>query len=351
MSLQEYECPACGGAMEFNPTTQKLKCLYCDSEFDVKDYVANHNSNSAGTAAENTSAYSEGSEPLFIYTCGSCGGEIITTDSLGSTKCPFCSNNVVVKEKFTGEFKPDYVIPFSKTKEDAIETYKSYVKARKLIPPVFAEQNHIDEIKGIYVPFWLYDATEHFNGEYEATRHRTWSDSTYHYRETKYYNLTREGTESFKYVPVDASKEMPDDLMDSLEPFDRNAMVPFNMGYLAGFLANKYNVSSEESISRALSRMELTTSADFQQSISGYDSISPLHVDLHTIKATNKYALYPVYILNTTWRGKNYLFAMNGQSGKFVGNLPFSLKQALKYYIPFALGFSLLAYIVLYFVL
>ncbi|MBO4457784.1 MAG: hypothetical protein J5802_08695 [Butyrivibrio sp.] len=352
MALQEYECPACGGAMEFNPKTQKLKCPFCDSEFDVKDYVANHNSSSAGTATEDTSsAEGEASEPLFVYSCGSCGGEIITTESLGSTKCPFCSNNIVVKEKFTGEFKPDYIIPFSKTKEDAVNTYKSYVAARKLIPPVFAEKNHIDEIRGIYVPFWLYNATEHFSATYDATKKRIWEDHRYVYTETKHYNVYREGTESFSNVPVDASKEMPDDLMDSLEPFDRSKMIPFNMGYLAGFLANKYNVSSEESIGRALKRMELTTSIDFRQTVSGYDSVVPVHVDCRTESSTHKYALYPVYVLNTTWEGKNYLFAMNGQTGKFVGNLPFSITQALKYYIPFALGFGILAYIALFFIL
>ena len=351
MALQEYECPACGGAMEFNPTTQKLRCPFCDSEFDVKDYVANHNSSSTGTPTENTSSDNGTDEQLFVYSCGSCGGEIITTESLGSTKCPFCSNNVVVKEKFTGEFKPDYIIPFSKTKEDAINTYKSYLKAHKLIPSVFSKENHIDEIKGIYVPFWLFDATEGFSAEYSATNRRSWSDSEYYYTETSYYKILREGTELFKQVPVDASKEMPDDLMDSLEPFDQSSMIPFNMGYLAGFLANKYNVSAEESISRALTRIETTTKDDIRQTVSGYDTVTPVNVFCKTENSTNKYALYPVYILNTSWKDKNYLFAMNGQTGKFVGNLPFSFKQALKYYIPFALGFSVLAYLVLFFFL
>jgi len=351
MALQEYECPACGGAMEFNPSTQKLKCPFCDSEFDVKDYIANHNSNNTGAATEASDSSGETDEQLYVYSCGSCGGEIITTESLGSTKCPFCSNNIVVKEKFDGEFKPDYIIPFQKTKEDAINTYKKYVSERKLIPRVFAEKNHIDEIKGIYVPFWLYDATEEFSGTYNATRTRTWSDRHYVYTETKYYSVYRKGTESFKYVPVDASKEMPDDLMDSLEPFDHSKMTSFNMGYLAGFFANKYNVNSDDSIPRAIKRMEHTTKFDFANTVSGYSTVIPQHIDCHTINSSHKYALYPVYVLNTSWEGKNYLFAMNGQTGKFVGNLPFSLLQAVKYYIPFALLFTILAYIALFFFL
>ena len=106
MALHEYECPACGGAMEFNPKTQRIKCPFCDSEFDVKDYIANHNSDSAGESAEDymtnpASEEADTSQPMFIYRCGSCSGEILATESLGSMKCPFCSNNVVVSEKFS----------------------------------------------------------------------------------------------------------------------------------------------------------------------------------------------------------------------------------------------------------
>ncbi len=339
MALHEYECPACGGAMEFNPGSQKLKCPFCDSEFDVKDYVANHNSASTGESAESYQTEQEGAgegTPMYIYSCGSCGGEILATESLGSMKCPFCSNNVVVHEKFNGAFKPDYIIPFAKTKEDAMQAYSGYVKSKKLLPKVFFEQNHIDEIKGVYVPFWLYSATQNYVGSFEATKVRTWSDSNYNYTETSFYDVERAGTESFRQVPVDGSKEMPDDLMESIEPFDLSKMVPFNMGYLAGFLANKYNVTAKEDRDRAVQRMTATTTANARNTIVGYSSVRTASENCTTTDESTKYALYPVYILNTTWKDGNYLFAMNGQTGKFVGNLPFSKGQAAKYFFPIA---------------
>lgn len=336
--------------MEFNPKTQKIKCPYCDSEFDVKDYVANHNSTSSGEAVESSSQGQTGPETqMYIYHCGSCGGEILATESLGSMKCPFCSNNVAVSEKFTGEFKPDYIIPFKKTKEDAIAAYTGYVKSKKLLPKVFFEKNHIDEIKGVYVPFWLFDATESFQGYYEGTRVRTWSDRNYNYTETKFYDIRREGTEDFEKVPVDGSKEMPDDLMESLEPFDQSELAPFNMAYLAGFLANKYNVSASESQPRALDRIKTSVASDFRATVSGYGSVRPITENAGTLRTSNKYALYPCYILSTTWEGKNYIFAMNGQSGKFVGDLPFSMKEALKYYFPIAGVAAAIAYFIFYF--
>ena len=339
MALHEYECPACGGAMEFNPGSQKLKCPFCDSEFDVRDYVANHNSDSAGESAETYQTGQDSTEDnaeMYIYSCGSCGGEIPATESLGSMKCPFCSNNVVVHEKFNGAFKPDYIIPFAKTKQDAMQAYSGYVKSKKLLPKVFFEQNHIDEIKGVYVPFWLYNATQNYTGSFEATRVRTWSDSNYNYTETSYFDVEREGYESFAQVPVDGSKEMPDDLMESIEPFDRSKMVPFNMGYLAGFLANKYNVTAQEDRDRAVQRMTATTTANVRNTITGYSSLMNISESCTTTDESTKYALYPVYILNTSWNGGNYLFAMNGQTGKFVGNLPMSKAQAAKYFFPIA---------------
>lgn len=336
MSLQEYECPACGGIMEFSPTKQKLLCAFCDTEIDVHDYVANHNARDDSTQVNQNS-------DLYLYKCGSCGGEILGTEVQASLKCPFCGNNVTAPEKFEGEFRPDYIIPFKLTQEDAEAKYKNYLKRKWLLPKVFSSQNHIDEIKGIYVPFWLYSATEQYLGRFECTKVRHWSDSGYEHTETSFYEVVRGGTEDFSRVPVDGSREIPDDLSESIEPYDPADLVPFNIGYLAGFLANHYDVDMNEDKIRAKKRMEYTIAQDFKKTITGYDKCTVLKQQFNTKNISVEHALYPMYILNTTWHGKNYLFAMNGQTGKFVGNLPVSIGKVICTHIGLTAIFTIIA--------
>lgn len=120
-----------------------------------------------------------------------------------------------------------------------------HYKGKKLLPKIFKKENHIDEIKGVYVPFWLFDADADADIRYKATRVRTWSDSDYDYTETSYYSIGRSGDIGFDRVPVDGSSKMPDDLMESIEPFKFEDAVDFKTAYLAGYLADKYDVTAE----------------------------------------------------------------------------------------------------------
>ena len=116
--LEQFKCPACGGSVEFNPGTQKMKCPYCDSEFDV-EAIKELNSKESRNQEDNVSweaaggQWQEGeTESMRVYVCESCAGEIIGDENLGSTTCPYCGNKVVMKGQFSGDLKPDYVIPF-----------------------------------------------------------------------------------------------------------------------------------------------------------------------------------------------------------------------------------------------
>ena len=327
--LQEYKCPCCDGAIAFDSAAQKMKCPYCDTEFEVStlqsyDQVLQEETpdsmqwdTAPGTQWEQGEA-----DGLRVYQCQSCGGEIVGDENTGATACPYCGNPVVMMGQFAGALKPDYVIPFKLDKQAAIQALRRHYQGKKLLPKVFQDENHIREVKGVYVPFWLFDTDAEADIRYKATRVRAWSDSSYNYTETSHFAVSRGGSLGFRQVPVDGSTKMEDDLMESIEPYDFSQAVDFQTAYLAGYLADKYDVDAEASIQRANERIKRSTEEAFASTVVGYTTVLPeaSHVELKNSQA--KYALYPVWLLNTEWESKKYTFAMNGQTGKLVGDLP-----------------------------
>lgn len=329
MALQEYKCPCCGGAIAFDSTIQKMRCPYCGTEFEMealRGYDEDLKNEGADNLEWHTDAGSEWTaneaDALHSYVCHSCGGEIITEATTAATSCPFCDNPVVMMEQLKGNLKPDYVIPFKLDRNAAKEGLKKYLSNKFLLPKIFKDENHLDEIKGVYVPFWLFDADADADLRYRATRTRMWSDSRYDYTETSFYSIYRAGKLGFDHVPVDGSTRMADDLMESVEPFDFSEAVDFQTAYLAGYLADKYDVDADASIARANQRVKDSTVDAFRDTVQGYATVTPEATNVRLFNGKTKYALYPVWVLNTTYKDTKYTFAMNGQTGKFVGNLP-----------------------------
>lgn len=330
-TVLEYKCPCCGGKIEFDSGLQQMKCPYCDTTFDVstlKDFddVLQQDAQAPDEMQWETQAGSEWgqgeTDQMGVFTCNSCGGELVADANTAATSCPFCGNPVVLTGRLAGDLKPDYVIPFKLDKEAAKAALRKHMSGKKLLPKLFKSENHLDEIKGIYVPFWLFDADADASIRYHATRLRTWSDSNYNYTETSHFALLRAGSISFDHVPVDGSSKMADDLMESIEPFDFNDAVDFQTAYLSGYLADRYDVSAEQSIERANSRVKKSTETAFAATAIGYATVTPESSNIRLYNGKAKYALYPVWLLQTSWNGQNFLFAMNGQTGKMVGDLP-----------------------------
>ena len=340
--IQEYKCPCCGGAVSFDSNAQKLKCPFCDTEYEVdalnqmsetSDIVHSEDKMDNWDVRSNRQFSDDELNGINTYICKSCGGEIIGDATLGASSCPFCGNPVVISDKFEGDLRPDLVIPFKLDKKTAKEAFLKHLSGKKLLPKLFRSENHIDEIKGLYVPFWLFDADVEGGVKYKATRTRRWSSGNYDYTEVKYYDIYREGNVSFMNIPADASVKMADDLMDSLEPFDFGEAVDFNTAYFAGYLADRYDSTVDDNIPRMNSRVKRSTEDVFRSTITEhYDTVSTENSFIDLQNGNVKYALLPVWILNTTWNGNKYTFAMNGQTGKFVGNLPMDRKLYWKYW-------------------
>lgn len=344
-TLLEYKCPACDGALSFDSGLQKMKCPYCDTEFEVAalqemDEVLRH---------EGTSDYTWQSQPetlwsedetqnLRSFVCNSCGGEIVGDENTAATRCPFCDNPVVMSGQFKGELRPDLVVPFQLDKEQAKAALKKHFGKKPLLPRLFTAQNRIESIQGIYVPFWLFDTDAEASIRYKAARIHTWSDSNYIYTRTSYYSLLRAGRIGFDNVPVDGSSKMSDELMESIEPYDLGKAVDFQTAYLAGYLADKYDVTADDSKPRANDRIRTSTEQAFAATTAGYASVIPVNTDIRLNGGRVRYALLPVWILTTRWKDKAFTFAMNGQTGKLVGNLPIDWKRFWMYVLSIGMS-------------
>ena len=353
-TLKEYKCPCCDGGITFDTGSQKMKCPFCGTEFDVETLVTYDEDLSLDGDSEmnwedsKTSEWQENeAEGICTYVCNSCGGEVVGDSNMAATSCPYCANPIVVTGKVSGILKPDYVIPFKVDKKSAVNALKQFYNGKKLLPKVFKDENHIEEVKGVYVPFWLFDADVDANVRYKATRVRMWSDSRYDYCETSYYSVIRAGNAGFENVPVDGSQKMDDELMESIEPFDFSDAVDFQTAYLSGFFADKYDIDSEKSIERANERIEKSVLETFASTVVGYSSVVPVADNIQLKDGVTKYSLFPVWLLNTEWNGEKYTFAVNGQTGKVAGDLPMDKSAYLKWLFGLALGIGIAVFALL----
>lgn len=347
--ITNYQCPACTGPLKFGSGSGKMECEYCGSIFDVEEIeglYANkeQRAEDAFRAAEEQPAETDWDvsgareewqdEHIRAYSCPSCAAELICDDTTAATSCPYCGNPTVVPGQLSGTWKPDYVIPFKLDKNAAVEALKKHYKGKPFLPKTFASQNHIEEVKGVYVPFWLFDGKAYAEGTYRATRSRVRRTQDEEITITDHFMVRRAGNVAFARIPVDGSTKMPDDLMDSIEPYNYDDLTEFSTAYLPGFLADKYDVSAEAAMDRADTRAKNTALEAIASSASrGYQTCVPVHTNVRLERGQVKYALMPVWLLSTKWNGKNYLFAMNGQTGRMVGDMPVSW---VKFWITFA---------------
>lgn len=319
-NLKDFKCPNCGGSLQFDSSTQKLKCPHCDGVFDPESFNEDKD-----FVVENDTWENE--DGLLVYTCKSCGGSILTDKQTAATSCPYCGNPVVMISNVRGDYKPSRILPFKLDKKAAKEKYKEHLSHKILLPKEFSSDAIIDEIKGIYIPFWLFGGKANTKIWFDATKVRTYSDSNYNYTETSHYKLYRSGSVSFNDIPVDASSKVQDELSQSIEPYDTNDLKEYKDNYLAGYLADKYDVGVNESKEIANKRIHNSTVELFAQTTAGYSTCVLSNIKMGIDDGKQEYVFLPMWLLNVKYNENIYTFAMNGQTGKFVGDLPLDKKK------------------------
>jgi len=348
MDIKEYKCPNCSGAVKFDSSTQKMKCPYCDTEFEIAA-LADYQKQMAApekdrmdldTSKAVTAWESADLGDLSTGSCPSCGAELVGDSNTIATVCPCCGNTQIVQKRVQGLMKPEYVLPFQLEKKAAVEALKKFYMGKKLLPNLFKEENRVNGIQGLYVPFWLFDAKSQGSVTYKATKVKAWSDSNYSYTKTDYYSVLREGGLGFEKIPVDGSEKMNNDYMEAIEPFNYKLLKDFQTAYLSGYLAEKYDVGVDASKERAIKRIKNSFESQFANSVQGYSSVIAERSTVNVENGKVSYSLLPVWILNSKYHKENYQFVMNAQSGLIVGKLPVDKGKAAMYRLMFAAGFG-----------
>lgn len=345
----DNKCPSCKAPIFFNPSLGKWKCEYCDSEFTLEEIQAKTN---AGKL-ENNEAPEKEVQPVeedntnyVSYRCENCGAEIITDEETAATFCLYCGNTAILKNKLSGKFAPNYVIPFKVPKEKAIEAFKGLSKGRPFVPKDFNNENNIEKIKGLYVPFWLFDVNVAGSLNYDATHVTSWSSGDVVYTKKDFYKVFRTGSMNFINIPADGSTRFDDKIMNSIEPFNFNDLVPYNHAYLSGFFAEKYDTEADAVAGIACNRAKETAKDTMYNDSYGYSTKIITENSLTPQVTEHKYVLLPVWMVNVKYQNKYYIFAMNGQTGEFIGNIPLDMKKVILWTILIFLGVFALVIII-----
>ena len=333
MSTATYTCPCCGAPLSFSGESGKLECASCGNSYELDAIQALTSAESVDRLEfENQAESFDASEAaqMQAYICKGCGAELLTEDTTTATECPYCGSPTILPERIEGGVKPEKVIPFKVTKEEAQKQFEEYFKGKRLLPNVFLQsRNRIAEMRKLYVPYWLFDCDAQANIVYDAEKRNTERRGDWEITRTRYYLVRRSGRMGFDSIPVDGSEKLDDRITESLEPYDLSAAVPFQPAVLAGALADQADVEAKDCEKRAVERVESSVSQAMRDTVTGYSSVSERSRSIYSENGRATPVLMPVWLITTQKEGKTYTFAINGQSGKLTCDVPADTKKSL----------------------
>ncbi|MCL2634846.1 MAG: hypothetical protein FWD34_10080 [Oscillospiraceae bacterium] len=315
MEVVQYKCPNCGSNITFETTSKALGCGHCGGSFTVEQIEKD--------LPEDDNRFTQAN---ILYACPSCGAEVLTDKNTSSSKCFYCRSPVILRGRLSGKYKPDRIIPFSIVQADARFKLLDYCRGRRFLPNGFLTDTNLDEITAIYIPYWVADCVVSGKVHAECIKEERNNKGILgeDYAEYQEWHVLREGEVRFEKIPHDASIKADDELMECIEPFNYDEAVNFKMSYLSGHLAEKYDVTKDEVYYRVKERAVTGARYIMKEQVTGYRRVKFTENEADFYILDNNWSLYlmPVWFLAYSHKGRIYKFAVNGQTGKFAGDLP-----------------------------
>ena len=344
-----YKCPNCGAGLLFDAEAQKFSCEFCLSSFTE---VELRDSGADKEAEETSRREDEFKSEISEYHCDSCGAEIITDKSTAADFCYYCHNPIVLSDRVSGAFRPSKIIPFKFDKNEAKSIFIKYCKKKWFLPRDYFTPEHSDKITGIYYPFWVVDADTSSHMTARGHRVRSWRQGNYRYTETSHFAVSRSGNIHFEDISSSAITTEDKAMLEGILPYPTDEHVDFSIPYLQGYQAKKRDISREDMTGEVRTKMQDYAESLLSSTVTGYNSVDSRSTSVNVNKSHWEYTFMPIWVLNYKRKGKNYVYAMNGSTGKIYGELPVSIPKlfllggvvgAIVWLLSFLIGWGMLS--------
>lgn len=350
MAVSTYSCLNCGSDVRFDINSQSFKCVSCLTAYtlDEMNQAFPDEDGAIWETARKTkvdlktshiSKAGDREAAVKLYHCPSCGAELMSeSDTLAAAFCAFCGKPAAISDRLlSGDDLPSRCIPFVKKQDEAFEIFQRKLRNKPLLPRVFKDDIKPGDFKSVYVPFMLYDAACSVGVTATCENITTWSDSKYNYTKVDTYEARRYGSMDFAQVPADASDKMDDGDMRAVEPFEMSALLPFSTTYLSGHYAEAPTTSQPRLLETLYGRIKPAAESVLLGTITGYDRVSVKESSVSLENAAAEYVMLPVWMFVRRFKEKDYIFAVNGQTGRFAGKFPVDGSRALLLFVKLAL--------------
>lgn len=338
----DRKCPACGGVMDFDPESGGLHCPYCEYREEIRQKASAVEQDFAD--AEKTGSFDWGAEKKTV-TCQSCGAVSVYDVLQISDECPYCGSNQVMEEKGADSLAPGGVVPFKLTVQQAGARFKNWLKKDLFCPSKAKKSAKAEHFKGVYLPYWTFDAqtSTNYSGAYGIRRIRRDSKGNVH-THTDWYPTMGVLERFVDDQPVLASTRHDEEMLRELEPFDTARNLAYKPEYVAGFVSERYSVGLKEGWERGKARIQDWLKQQVAEKIRREHNADQVVVEQSFTAFSDvryKYLLLPVWLSSFTYKGKVYQFFVNGETGKVAGKAPVS---GLRVALALLLGLAVLAF-------
>ncbi|HHV41434.1 MAG TPA: hypothetical protein GXX72_01100 [Clostridiaceae bacterium] len=346
VETQTIKCPNCAGPMVFDPGASQIHCEYCDSIFDQDELIRQYQAEQTATKSEVAKKQEKPEEPLYGYNCSNCGANVWTDDTTLATYCFYCHNPVVVTPKIAGGFAPDGVVPFTVPKEEVINAFLKWSKAKKFTPRDFGTQDHLEKMNGVYLPFWRADGVANYRIQGEGVNSSESRTGKFITTTSEVYEIYREGMFEANSITALANDKAAEQLVIGAKPFATGEVKPFHPAFLQGFFAELNNITKEQAGSDFSNLIHQNAANVVERSVNmEFDTTSPF-VEFTPLEIRNwQLVMHPFWLLTYRKNDVTYLFCMNGASGQTFGELPIS--GAKLFYVALIIGVVLLILLLL----